>query len=291
MAWRLSMFRELCAAVLIRLPERESTHHRMEVSQRDRVTLHYDRGSQLWLLHDSVLGRTCCLPTAAGWSLLFDERGMGFVKQQGSEDNVVQWASEFFAEALLENVAGHNGFVVLTRNGDLLPLQEYKQEHDTLEVPVREHGTVKVVLVVAFLLQRWWGAFCFWSLKSLRGAFVGDANCSASAWYQNWWVWWEKYLSKRSASPRSCTFVAPCRYNRRRSGAASTTPSTAQPPGVRACRREFLCVVGIDVQVVCAERHVQIEKRVESQGLGALRGLCDRHILFGAGVGPRRRHR
>lgn len=183
MVWRLSMFRELCAAVLIRLPERESTHHRMEVSQRDRVTLHYDRGSQLWLLHDNVFGRTCCLPTAAGWSLLFDERGMGFVKQQGSEDNVVQWASEFFAEALLENVAGHNGFVVLTRNGDLLPLQEYKQEHDTLEVPVREHGTVKVVLVVAFLLQRWWGAFCFWSLKSLRGAFVGDANCSASAWY------------------------------------------------------------------------------------------------------------
>lgn len=282
MAWRLSMFRELSATVLIRLPESESKHHRMEVSQRDRVTLHYDRGSQLWLLHDSVLGRTCCLPTAAGWSLLFDERGMGFVKQQGSEDNVVQWASEFFAEALLGHVAGHSGFVVLTRNGDLLPLQEYKQEHDTLEVPVREHGTVKVVLVVAFLLQRWWGAFCFWSLKSLRGALVGDANCSASAWYQNWWVWWEKYLGKFGIAPE-LHLRRPLPRRRRR--------LPAQPPGVRACRREFLCVVGIDVQVVCAERHVQIEKRVESQGLGALRGLCDRHILFGAGVGPRRRHR
>lgn len=168
----------------------------MEAPHAGRLFLHWDHAAEQWLLQHVSLGLMVGLPQGPAWQLDFDSDGAGFIAApcaDGSQQT--EWASDLFDYALV--VEGDSAALnVIGRDGSRMALQDFRASHTTLEVPLRESALAHTWVVIAYRLRRSWGAFCFWSLKSLRNCFVSDESCTASAWYQNWWVWWDKYLNK-----------------------------------------------------------------------------------------------
>lgn len=171
----------------------------MEESPHEgRLSLIHDAQSGQDLLHDATLGLTCELPAGGSWDLTFDNNGMGIVRSVEAGAEVAQSASEFFEFALMTMGSSLH---VLSRSGGVTCLQDFKQEHETLEVPLRQQAAAHTSVCLVYRLRHCWGAFCFWSLRSLRSLFCRTPELSYSKWYQNWWQWWEKYLGRIGIAP------------------------------------------------------------------------------------------
>lgn len=174
-----------------------------EAPHLGRVSLSWDSVRGQWLLYDTTLGLTIGLDPCHQWELRFTEGGVGYLlRDSGDERQTAISVSDFFDYALVQDRGQPGQMKVLARDGSQTPLQDFKQSHDSLEVPLRQAALACTSLCVVYRLKRAWGAWCFWSLKALRNNFCPASDTTPSSWYQNWWQWWEKHLLRLDIPPR-----------------------------------------------------------------------------------------
>lgn len=189
-------------------------HSTMVVADNSHYYVRWDPGRQRYLLGSRLTGDSMELPQSrAKWELDTHTDGQAFVACEGCDP---LWCMDALPHVVAQNEDG--AYIVVDERGASMGLQEWKQHFQSYDVPVGIVGAKSSLTLVVFRLAHAWdGAIQFWSLKVVHSEIVGMSAQTPSQWYQNWWLWWHKRLSKfgvpethlRRASevgpPRACS--------------------------------------------------------------------------------------
>ena len=236
--------------------------------------LFYDGDNKRHVLLHKVLGLESKLDTDGMWDLAQKApENRAFLYQRETKKSC--WCVDSFD--YIYHCHGESEIVIDKKNKRSFGMIEWLQQHVSITINIPwAWSAAENNFMAAVLKSKMDGVKVLWALKSWHGACVGSKEGNPSAWYRNWWKWWEKAFSKISLSHRHLRKAAPTGHHRTDDCDASVrflSDATVSTYGLLALFARF-----------CKQIKGGKDKKVDSVQAWkiGLKSLCDNY--FGGGL-------
>ena len=154
-----------------------------------------DGGSRQYILLNAITEEKVLLEPGS-WELVADsdDDSLLFVNCEGRDS---LWCDDLMEAWCFRHPRKEQQWMVLTSEGECLPLQEWQQRHTPHSCPIVCPGRGAHVDFKIFVLgQSVGGSRILWSISNIYFTFISSDMSTCGKWYQNWWTWWRARLSK-----------------------------------------------------------------------------------------------